>query len=470
MKLLKDLFPNQDMIPIKNIKTDSREVEPGDIFVATHGFNVNHTDFIDDAVKNGAAAIVTDEEHFNSIPCIKVENIENSLIEICQNVYDYKNDLDLIGITGTDGKTTTSSILYQLLNHFFSTAYIGTNGIQYKNKSTPTNNTTPKKEELYYYFSNLKKQKCQKVVMEVSSEALLHNRVNSFLFSYVIFTNITEDHLNIHKTLDSYINSKLKLIDYLKDSGVVIINKDDKICSNIKVKNNRVYTYGKDKTCDFQIKNIRLHNSSATFIIKHKDRQYKIKSPYPFEYNIYNLTAAFIVCYLEKFKIRKICKYIKKLKPISGRCEYLDFSQNYKLILDYAHTENGIKNIVENVKKFNQKIIVVTGSAGGREREKRKYIGKYLLDNTDLVIFTMDDPRYENVDCIIDDMISMSDKTNYKRIISRPAAIKYALDSAEKNDIVLILGKGRDNYMAIGDEKIPYNDYEEIETYFTNLR
>ena len=166
-------------------------------------------------------------------------------------------------------------------------------------------------------------------------------------------------------------------------------------------------------------------------------------------------------------KPRNIISNIKRLSSIDGRGEILSFGQKYTIVLDYAHTENSIKNIVEEVKDKYKRIIVVTGSAGGREKEKRKHIGKYLLDNTDLVIFTMDDPRCENVDYIIDDMISISNKTNYKRIISRSNAIKYALDIAKEDDIVLILGKGRDNYMAIGDEKIPYNDYEEIEEYFT---
>lgn len=462
---LNDIFPSQEPIPIKNVKTDSREVEKGDIFVAIHGFHVDHSEFIEDAIKNGAVAIITDIDYEADIPCIKVDDVQASLSEICKKIYHYDNDLELIGITGTDGKTTTASILKELLDGL-NTAYIGTNGIEYKDIKKKTENTTPKKEELYRVFSSLKKKNCQNIVMEVSSEALLHNRVDSFLYKYIIFTNITEDHLNIHKTIDSYIHAKLKLLDYLTDDGIIIINKDDTNCSKITSPNHKIYTYGKDKNSDFQICDIRFHEKFITFTIKYAGKKYKLKSPYPFEYNIYNLTAAFIVCYLEKLNIRKVKKSIKRLKPIMGRSEYLDFHQNYKIILDYAHTENGIRNIIENVKKYHQKIIVVTGSAGGREREKRSRIGKYLLNNVDFVIFTMDDPRNESVDDIIDQMIGKETNKNYIRIQNRKKAIFYALDIAEENNYVLILGKGRDNYMAIGDERVDYCDYDIICKYF----
>ena len=449
-----------------DVKTDSREVVDGDIFVAIHGFNVDHSEFIDDAVNNGASMVITDKSCNINIPCLKVDNIDESLIDICKDIYNYNNELDLIGITGTDGKTTTATILSNLLNRFIPTAYIGTNGIEYNNKKNKTENTTPKKEELYKYFSKLKNDCCKNVVMEVSSEALLHNRVDSFKYKYVIFTNITEDHLNIHKSIDSYINSKLKLIDYLEEDGIIIINNDDKICKNIN-SNHKIYTYGIDSKSDFQITDIKYKNKYTSFIIKHNNKKYHIKSPYPFLYNIYNLTAAFIVCYLEKLNIKKIIKYIKKLNPISGRCEFLDFGQKYKIILDYAHTENGIKNLVENVKKYKKRIIVVTGSAGGREKEKRSKIGSYLLNSVDLVIFTMDDPRYESVDDIIDQMIGDCNNKNYVRIQNRKAAIDYAFDIACDNDYVLIIGKGRDNYMAIEDKRVSYSDYDVITKYFT---
>lgn len=467
MKKLKDIIECDYNIPIQDIKTDSREVKKGDLFVAVKGFNIDHSLYIDDAIKNGAVAIITDKDYKSNVPIIKVNDIDKVLVDICKKKYDFNSNLKLIGITGTDGKTTTATIIKRLLDKKDKTAYIGTNGIEYLNKKESISNTTPTVEKLYKYFSDIDKNNISTVCMEVSSEALLHKRVDSLRFKYVVYTNITEDHLNIHKTIENYIESKLKLSTLLDSNGIIIINNDDNKQKDLKNSNKKIYTYGKNKDSDFLIKDIKYLDNITRFIIEHNNKQYKIKSTLLGEYNIYNLTAAFIVCYLEGMKPRNIISNIKRLSSIDGRGEILSFGQKYTIVLDYAHTENSIKNIVEEVKGKYKRIIVVTGSAGGREKEKRKHIGKYLLDNTDLVIFTMDDPRCENVDYIIDDMISISNKTNYKRIISRSNAIKYALDIAKEDDIVLILGKGRDNYMAIGDEKIPYNDYEEIEEYFT---
>lgn len=467
MKKLKDIIECDYNIPIQDIKTDSREVKKGDLFVAVKGFNIDHSLYIDDAIKNGAVAIITDKDYKSNVPIIKVNDIDKVLVDICKKKYDFNSNLKLIGVTGTDGKTTTATIIKRLLDKKDKTAYIGTNGIEYFNKKESISNTTPTVEKLYKYFSDIDKNNISTVCMEVSSEALLHKRVDSLRFKYVVYTNITEDHLNIHKTIENYIESKLKLSTLLDSNGIIIINNDDNKQKDLKNSNKKIYTYGKNKDSDFLIKDIKYLDNITRFIIEHNNKQYKIKSTLLGEYNIYNLTAAFIVCYLEGMKPRNIISNIKRLSSIDGRGEILSFGQKYTIVLDYAHTENSIKNIVEEVKGKYKRIIVVTGSAGGREKEKRKHIGKYLLDNTDLVIFTMDDPRCENVDYIIDDMISISNKTNYKRIISRSNAIKYALDIAKEDDIVLILGKGRDNYMAIGDEKIPYNDYEEIEEYFT---
>lgn len=466
MKKLKDIVDCDYDIEITDIKTDSREVDVNNLFVAVKGFNIDHSIYIEDAITNGAAAIITDKDYEADIPIIKVDDIDKALVEICKKFYDFDDNINLIGVTGTDGKTTTATIIKKILNNKIETAYIGTNGIECKDTIVATANTTPTIENLYKYFSSINKKGINTISIEVSSEALLHKRVDDLKFKYAVYTNITEDHLNIHKTIDNYIKSKLKLSTLLSTEGAIIINNDDKKEECLKELSKRVYTYGKNIDSDFIIKNIEYLDNITKFTIEYNKKDYKIKSYLLGEYNIYNLTAAFIVCYLEGMKPRSIIKEIKNIKTIEGRGEKLYFGQDYTILLDYAHTENSIRNIVSEVKDKYKRVIVVTGSAGGREKEKRKYIGKYLLDNTDLVIFTMDDPRYENVDYIIDDMISMSKKTNYKRIISRSNAIKYALDIAKKDDIVLILGKGRDNYMAIEDEKIPYNDYDEIEEYF----
>ncbi len=471
MKKLKDLVSCDYDVLINDIKIDSREIKKGDLFVAVNGFNVKHSDYIDDAIKRGAAAVITDIDYKSNIPIIKVSDVNGILNDICRKFYDYNDSTTLIGVTGTDGKTTTAVMIKELLKDSLNIAYMGTNGIEYKDKNIKTDNTTPTNEKLYKYLSQLEHDKCTHLVMEVSSEALLHKRVSDFKYKYAIYTNITEDHLNIHKTLENYIESKLSLAKLVARDGAIIVNIDDKNCNLVlQNKDKKIYTYGQSKESDFQITNIKDYKNYTTFDIVTKDKTYNIKMPYVGVYNTYNMTAAFIVCYLEKCDLDKIVRSISKLPLVKGRTEVLDFNQNYTLILDYAHTLNAIKNIVENFKGKYKRIILLTGAAGGREKEKRVKIGKYILNNADYVIFTMDDPRYESVDDIIDQMIGDEKTNNYSRIINREDAINYALDMAKEGDLVLILGKGRDNYMAIEDRKDPYCDYDVIKKYFTTKK
>lgn len=445
---------------ILGIADDSRDVKEGYLFVATKGYNVDHFDYIDDAIKNGAVFVITDRQVDIDIPYIIVDNINNFYVELCSKFYNVcPGEFNLIGITGTDGKTTTSTVIYQLLKNC---ACIGTNGVLINDEYYPTNNTTPCVSELYNSLSLIKKSNCQDVVMEVSSEALLHNRLKSFKYDVICFTNITEDHLNIHKTVDNYRDCKFKLLDLLSDDGIVIVNGNDENCKMIDRRN--VYSIGVGTGNDFVISDVKELSNFVNYNIVYNGTTYEINSPFLGLYNVYNVTMAFAVCLLKGYSVDKIIKGISKLKPISGRREYLSFGQEFDIILDYAHTYNGIKNILESVSDY-KRIIVVTGAAGGREKEKRSKIGKVVLEKADVAIFTMDDPRYESVDDIIDQMVSDSNKS-YLRIIDRKEAIAKALELAGNDSVVLILGKGRDNYMAIEDRKEKYSDFEVIKKYF----
>lgn len=445
---------------VLGISDDSRDIKEGYIFVATKGFNVDHFDYIDDAITNGAKFIVCDRKIDINVPYLVVENINNYYIELCSKFYDvHPNEFNLIGITGTDGKTTTSTVIYQLMNGM---ACIGTNGVIINDEYFNTNNTTPCVSELYNSLSLIKKSKCKDIVMEVSSESLLHKRLKSFKFDICCFTNITEDHLNVHKTIDNYRKCKLSLLDYLKDDGFVVVNGDDDNCKMID--SSSVYKIGFKSDNDFVISDVKEMSKYVKFTLVEKDKRYVIKSPLLGKYNIYNVAMAFVVCLLKGMNSDELIDRISKLKPVNGRREYLNFGQDYDIILDYAHTYNGIKCILESVSKYKN-IITVTGAAGGREKEKRSKIGKLVLEKSDVSIFTMDDPRYESVDDIIDQMVGDT-KEDYLRIIDRKEAIAKAFEIADKDSVVLILGKGRDNYMAIEDRKEKYSDYETIKEYF----
>ena len=455
---LRDLIDYDLDIEIDGIVDDSRLVKKNYIFVATKGFNVDHFDHIKDAIDNGCVFLIVDREIDFSFPHIIVDNIDEYYKNLCLKFYDINlDDFSFIGITGTDGKTTTATIISRLIPN---SAYIGTNGLTINGKTISTSNTTPCISELYRDLKSIKDAGIKTVVMEVSSEALLHNRVDNIKFDIVGFTNITGDHLNVHGSFENYVKCKMKLLDLIKDDGYVVVNGDDVNLKSIECQN--MYSFGKENV-NYCIKSISYDSKNVLISLKCKDREYLINSPLLGEYNVYNVVMAFIISLLYGVNSNEIISSIKKLEPISGRCEVLDFGQDYTIILDYAHTINGVENILDTFKGYSR-IITVTGCAGGRETSKRPIIGKMVIEKSDIAIFTMDDPRWEDVNTIIDEMVG--DNLDYIRIIDREEAINYALSIASKGDVVLILGKGRDNYMAIGDKKIKYNDYEVIKRYF----
>lgn len=466
MKKINELYNCNYEGEAKDIKINSKEVEKGDIFVCTKGVNSDRHDFIEEAIDNGASFLVVKKDGNYKIPYIKVSDPNTELSSLASKFYDYPdNYLKLIGITGTDGKTTTATIIRDLLGKDLC-GYIGTNGVEGKSFNDKISNTTPECHLIYKYLYLFKNEGLKYVSMETSSEAFYRKRLSSFKFDIGILTNITEDHLNIHKTLDNYVASKKELFKSLKDDGVAILNFDDQYCEEFSKLSSNVLTYGKDSKADIWIKEILETSTSTNINFIYQDKEYRIISPLLGEFNVYNLMASILCLISLGFSIEDIINRISNIKTPVGRCEFLDFGTNYKIVLDYAHTPNGLSSILDYLNKIKEnRIITVTGSAGGREKEKRNQMGKVVLEKSDIVVFTTDDPRYEDPNDIIQDMIS-DNKGCYEIVINREEAIQFALDHAKDGDIVLIAGKGRDNYMAIEDRYIPYCDYDVIEKYF----
>ncbi len=447
---------------IEGITDDSREVKDNYIFVATKGFYVDHFDYIEEAIQKGCVFLVVDREIARDFPHIVVDHIDDFYQKLCIKFYQIQLDkFHLIGITGTDGKTTTTTVIKELIK---DCATIGTNGVLIGEDSIDTHNTTPCISELYQDLKIIQDRHISNISMEVSSEALLHNRVSNLKFDYVAITNVTGDHLNIHGSFENYLQSKLKILDMVKDDGYIFLNGDDFSLKNIKRKH--CYTYGFLKDNDFIIEKVKYLKRKTIITLNLFDKKIKIDSPYIGKYNVYNIVLGYLIGHFFGIEDCLLLKRIRELRPIKGRCEFLDFKQNYSIVLDYAHTINGISNILDTFRNYSH-IIVVTGCAGGRDKSKRRTIGELIIKNCDMAIFTMDDPRFEDVDTIIDDMVG--DFSNYIRIIDRKSAIHYAFDHARDDSVVLILGKGRDNYMAIEDKKISYSDYDVIQEYFENI-
>lgn len=436
-----------------NIKDDSRLVKKGDIFVA-----LKDNTYILDAIKNGASKVVVKNGSYN-VSTINVKNPRKYLINYLKyNYYKQISDINLIGITGTNGKTTTCFLIYEALNKLgIKCGYIGTIGFYLDKKIKDLNNTTPDLIELYELLLNAKEKNYNYVVMEVSSHALEMSRINSLLFDTAIFTNLTHEHLNYHKTMKNYALAKQKLFKNLKKNNKTIVNIDDKY-KNYFLHNDSI-TYGFNKS-DYQIINYFVKKGKTYFKIKHKNNIYKFKMNLIGRYNIYNMLIVIIYLHNLNYSFKKIRKIIKNLKLPSGRMEKIKYKKNL-IIIDYAHTVDATEKILKALQDIkHNNIYTVVGCGGEFDKEKRPIIGKTASELSDYVIITSDNPRNEDPYKIADEMIQNLDKINYEIDINRKNAINKGIQKLVKSDILLILGKGHENYQVINGEKIKFNDKE----------
>lgn len=465
---LKDLIKCNYNIEITGIKTNSTQVKKGDLFICTQGKTMDRHLFIDDAIKNGASAIIVSKDISNKrVPIIKVNNTNDFFIEAINKFYDFPTKkLNMIGITGTDGKTTVATIIYTLLNNC---AYIGTNGIFYNDYKEKTPNTTPGIDKTYPLFNDMIKNNIKTVSMEVSSEGILMERVKGIQFNASILTNITKEHLNTHKTLENYIDCKCEL--FRNTIGPCILNKDDEHYLKVKENcNGQVYTYGIGEDNDMQIKDVKLFANKTVFTIHYENKDYHISSPLLAMFNVYNLTAALLCLVKLNYKLDDLLLRIPSLK-ISGRLENINLGQNFKLIVDYAHTPNGIKNLLSFFKSLNHnKLIVVFSEPGERDKSKRAEKGYNVISMADYAIITSQDPRSEDPKDIASDLIeNVKEYQNYEIIIDRSEAIKKAINMAKENDIILIIGKGSETYQIIKNDIIYFSDIDEAKKHLTEL-
>ena len=452
---------------ITGIKTSSINIKKGDLFICIDNKTMDRHLFIDDAINKGAAAIIVKKDIKNkSVPIIKVDNPNQVFINIINKFYNYPTDkLTMIGITGTDGKTTVATIIYKLLNNC---AYIGTNGINYNDYKEKTSNTTPSLDKTMPLFYDMVKNNIKTVSMEVSSEALYYDRVNGIKFNCSILTNITKEHLNTHKTLENYINCKCKLFD--NTIGPCILNKDDEHFLEVSKHCHKIYTYGKDKDNDLYFKNIKLLEDKTLFKIVYQNQEYNIESPLIAMFNVYNLCAALLALVSLGYNMDDLIDNLYKIK-VSGRLENIDLGQNFKVFVDYAHTPNGISKLLEFMNNLkHNKLIVVFSEPGERDKSKRPSKGYNVITNCDYAIVTSQDPRGEDPMDIANDLVSkVKDYQNYEIILDRSEAIKKAINIACKDDIVLIIGKGSENYQILKDKIIEFCDLDEVRKHLKNL-
>ena len=460
---LKKIYNIDKDVEIKNVRTNSKLVEPGDLFVCIKGATVDRHDFIDEAISNGASAVIVTKNIENkSVPIIKVDDIDKEYIKLCKEVYDNPQDkLKIIGVTGTDGKTSTTTIIQTLLGND-TCGYIGTNGMYSSKVKRDNPNTTPAPDLLYSFFNDFEKVGCKYVALEASSEAFAAGRLKDLSFDVSIFTNLSREHLNTHKTMENYLEAKLNLFRQTK--GVAILNKDESCFEKIKENCNcNVLTYGKDSDNTLSIKKYKTYKDHTNITYVYDGKEINFDSPLLGDFNVYNLACAMLCCLSLGLDIDTILKRVKTLN-IDGRMQIINTNSNYYVMVDYAHTPNGVTKLLEYVRSLDyNRIITVTGQAGERDKEKRPIVGKIITLNSDYAIFTSEDPRGENPIDICNDIVrDVKKETNYEIIIDRKEAIKKAISMAKENDIVLILGKGNESYQKIGTEKVYFNDIEEV--------
>lgn len=440
------------------IKTNSKEVEKGDIFVALKGINKDGHDYILDAINNKASYIICEKGTYN-VPYM----ICNTQKFIKDYVDSYKNIIDnicIIGITGTNGKTTSSYIIYELLNKLnIKCAYIGTLGFFIDKKIKDLDNTTPDIITLYELIKECKNNNVKVIVMEVSSHSLKLDRVYGIKFDYVVFTNLTKDHLDFHKDMNEYLNCKTKLFNMIKDNSLGIVNVDDENCIHFKCKNMCSYGF---KNSNYKIISYKLYLDKVIYKFKYKNKIYKVKINIPGKYNIYNSIIGIIILNNMNISIKKIIKVLSKISMPKGRMDIVKLNNKYAII-DYAHTPDAVMNVLSSANEFKKgKVYTIIGCGGDRDKTKRSEMGLIATKYSDYVIFTNDNPRGEKDDDIINDITSKLINNNYEIIKDRSLAIKKGVSMLNKNDLLLILGKGHEEYQIISGIKYHFNDKEEV--------
>jgi len=455
---LSQLFPDAALTAdpeIRGLKSNSREIEPGDLFLCIKGVSADRHDYIEDAAARGAAAALVSRDVAVSVPCVKVADVDAALDELYDRFYDRPQDeLCLIGVTGTDGKTSTATIIQTLLGDE-NCGYIGTNGVSCRGYYVDNPNTTPDKGHLLAYFRAFLDRGCSAVALEASSEAFFYGRLKGLRFDAAAISNVTSEHLNTHKTLENYIACKQQL--FLQNDGPSVLNRDDGHFAEFREVARRVRTYGRDKVNDLWIKSCDLGARSTELTLVYGGKEYSFTSPLVGGFNVENLAEALLVCLSLGKSMEELLPRVPLLH-VEGRMETVDLGQGYQVIVDYAHTPNGIQKLMNHVKTLGgRRIITVSGQAGGRDPSKRKFVGETIARNSDHCIWTLEDPRNERVEDIAAMMSeNIHDLDNYETVVDRQKAIDKAIRMARKGDIVLILGKGSEESNVIRGEDVPY--------------
>lgn len=474
--LLYDIISNLKFIGIKNYKEldidsltcNSNEKINNGIYFCIKGLKHDGHDFASESIKNGAVCLVV--EKYLDLPTtqILVENVRSAMSFISSVFYEtYKSKMKFVGITGTNGKTTTTFLIREILTKMGKkVGLIGTEGIFINSLMLPPMLTTPDPINLHKTIKDMENNACEYCVMEVSAHAIALNKIDDIYYDVVGLSNITKDHLDFFLNMDNYIKTKASLFNS-KHAKAGVVNIDAKYCKDIAKKSNiDITTIGKDSNLKLISANQTMKGTSFKF--EYKGKTYSSNTNLIGDYNISNLMMAVASLNNLGFNIKDILSIVKTTNfAVPGRFNVLKVDADFNVVIDYAHTPDGIKNVLCTLKQLPcSKLITVFGCGGNRDKTKRSEMGEIALSLSDYVIVTSDNPRDENPDMIIDDIVKNINSKNMLRITDRKSAIEYALTIAKPNDIVAILGKGAENYQEIKGVKIHFSDYEVVDNFF----
>ena len=459
-----------------NLSLNSKQISKNTVFIAYPGNKHDGREFIQEAIENGAAGIIFESKNFKknlnlSIPNISISDLKNKLAAISSQFYEYPSKkISIIGITGTNGKTTSAYWLSQCLNHLkIKTAFIGTLGYGDLKKLKKSQNTTPSAIDLQRSIKEIYKKKYKYVAMEVSSHGIKEQRINNIEFKQRLFTNLSRDHLDYHKTMSEYAEVKKKFM-LSEKNGNIIVNIDDKvgqsIFNNSVLPDNKKVSFSIYKKSKIQATNIIQKHNNLNFDLNYYGKSFPVRLKLIGIFNIYNVLGVIGCLSTMGFEVNQIINSLKKIKQVPGRTEFIKKSKDLpSVMIDYAHTADALENILKSIKNNSfKKIILVFGCGGDRDKGKRKEMAKIAEKYADHSLITSDNSRNENPKDIIEDISKHFDQEPIK-IIDRKEAICEAIKMADKGDLVVIAGKGHEEYQEIGNKKIYFSDKKVVDDF-----
>ena len=471
-------------VEILDVTADSRQVKKGSLFICLVGAHVDGHDFISAAVKQGAVAIVASKkvEVPPEVSVVYVEDTRKAMEDMVPFFFDYPaHKMRMIALTGTNGKTTTTHVVAHMLQQVgYKTGVIGTIHALIGDKELPTHNTTPDVIDLERLLYQMAEEKVTHVCMEVSSHALVMGRVAGCEFDDAVFTNLTEDHLDFHKTMDNYAKAKAILFHMVSAKGqtktkkAAWVNIDDPYASVMMDAVDRdvceLHTYGmNDEKADLYAYDSQFTGKSSVFTVRYEEKEYRIETKLAGRFNIYNTLGAIGSALSEGIPMETIVDAMKTFHSVPGRFELIDEGQSFTVVVDYAHTPDGLEKILTTAKEITKgRILVVFGCGGDRDKMKRPIMGRIAATHADIAIVTSDNPRTEDPATIVKEVAAGVEEVKkekpslqYEVIVDRREAIQRAIALATGDDIVLIAGKGHEDYQILKDRTIHFDDREE---------